>query len=201
MSRILVIKSSARGSQSASNALADHFKSTYAVKHPEAVFEELDLAAEPLPHLDGEMLGAFFTQANQQSAEQAALAARSSKLIEQLQAADVIVIAFGLYNFSIPSTLKAYIDQVARAGLTFKYTENGPVGLVQGKKVILLVASGGVYTEGPAAAFDFGAPYLKAVLGFLGMTDITVVAAEGLAMAQDQGAAIMAKAQAAVEGL
>lgn len=201
MTRVLVIKSSARGAQSASNAMADAFKTSFAAKNPEAIIDELDLATEDVPALTGDTLSAFFTPAEQRTANQVAVDARSLQLIERLQKADTVAIAYGLYNFSVPVQLRHLIDQVTRAGLTFKYTENGPVGLITGKKLVLLAATGGVYSEGPAKAYDFGTPYLRVVLGFIGMTDVTVVTAEGLAMASDQGAAILEKAKAEIAAL
>jgi FMN-dependent NADH-azoreductase len=109
--------------------------------------------------------------------------ALSDELIAELEVADTIVLAVPMYNFSIPSTLKAWIDHVARRGRTFRYTEKGPEGLLKNKKVFVLVARGGVYSKGtPYAAFDFQEPYLRTVLGFLGMTDVTFVHFEGLAM-------------------
>jgi len=136
------------------------------------------------------MLGAFFTPAEQRSAEQKALVNISETLIAEVNAADTIVIGAPMYNFSITSTLKAWIDHVARAGVTFKYTETGPVGLIQGKKVYVFTSRGGVYSEGPAKAMDFHETYLRAVLGFIGMSDVTFIHSEGLGM----GEAAVAKA-------
>jgi len=158
-----------------------------------------DLAAAPLPHLDGATIGAFFTPAEARSDEQRGLIAASEQVIAELRAADTIVLGVPMHNFGIPSTLKAWIDHAARAGETFQYTENGPVGLLEGKKVYVLSAHGGDYSEGsPAAAMDFVTPYLKAVLGFLGLTDVDFVAAHGVAMGERDE--ILAAAEARIEG-
>ncbi len=201
MSRILVIKSSARGAQSASSHLADHLVARLLAKNPAATIDALDVGAQPLPVLTGDTLAAYFTPAEQQDFAMASIDASSRQLIERFQAADIVVIAFGLYNFSIPTSLRTLIDSIARAGITFAYTESGPVGLLTNKKVVIVAASGGVYTTGPAQAMDFGTPYLRTVLGFLGMTDIEVVTAEGLATAADQGEAILANARLKVEAI
>jgi len=116
-------------------------------------------------------------------------------------AADVIVIGAPMYNFSVTSGLKAWVDHVARAGRTFKYGANGPEGLVAGKKVYVITASGGVYSEGPASGYDFLATYLRAVLGFLGMTDVTFIRAEGVAMGDDAVASTLAKSRSAIEDI
>ena len=133
------------------------------------------------PHLDDATLGAFFTPADQRTAEQNAIHAKSEALIAELQAADVVVIAAPMYNFGISSQLKTYFDWIARAGITFKYGANGPEGLVTGKKVIVVSARGGKYSGTPN---DSQTPYLKSFLGFLGMTDVSFIFAEGLTWAR-----------------
>jgi len=146
-----------------------------------------DLAASPLPHLNDTTLGAFFTPADQRSAEQQAAVAISDDLVAELQASDVLVIAAPMYNFGVPSTLKAYLDHIARAGVTFKYTETGPVGLVEGKKAFVVAATGGIHAGTPR---DFVAPYLKTFLGFIGIGDVEVIQAEGLSMQERKEASI-----------
>src|SRR5262245_25480779 len=139
-----------------------------------------------MPHLDGATFAAMGTPPDEHTSSQRAATALSDELIAELEAADTIVLAVPMYNFSIPSTLKAWIDHVARRGRTFRYSENGPEGLLKGKKVFVVAARGGVYSKGaPAAAFDFQEPYLRAALGFLGLTDVTFVHLEGLAMGPD----------------
>lgn len=155
-----------------------------------------DLAINPVPHLSPEMLGAMFSGSN--DAPELAL---SEQLIDELKASDVIVIEAPMYNFSIPSVLKAWIDHVARAGKTFQYSANGPEGLLKGKKTILVVASGGIYSDGPMKAFDFQETYLRGVLGFLGLTDIETIRIEGVALGADKATAALdaAKSQATTE--
>lgn len=147
--------------------------------------------ASPLPLLTEDWVGANFTPADQRSAEQKARLALSDSLVEELQRTDTIVIGTPVYNFSVPAALKAWIDLVARAGLTFKYTENGPVGLLEGKRAIIALASGGT----PAGSeIDFATGYLRHVLGFLGITDVELVAADAMAVDAD-GALSKAKGQ------
>jgi FMN-dependent NADH-azoreductase len=190
MANILFINSSARSTGSISRQLTGEFIEQLKAAQPGSSVVERDVAAHPIPHLDEKMLGAFFTPAEQRSAEQKALVNISETLIAEVNAADTIVIGAPMYNFSITSTLKAWIDHVARAGVTFKYTETGPVGLIQGKKVYVFTSRGGVYSEGPAKAMDFHETYLRAVLGFIGMSDVTFIHSEGLGM----GEAAVAKA-------
>ena len=184
MANILYINSSARNSGSISRQVTGEFVAKLQASQPGSLVVERDVAANPIPHLDEQKLGAFFTPADKRSAEQQALVKVSEELIAEVNAADIIVIGAPMYNFSITSTLKTWIDHVARAGVTFKYTETGPVGLIQGKKVYVFTSRGGVYSEGPAKVMDFHETYLRAVLGFIGMTDITFVHSEGLGMGE-----------------
>jgi FMN-dependent NADH-azoreductase len=184
MSKILNINSSVRNGDSISRKVTTEFVNKWKAQNPDTVVVERDLAAQALPHIDGSTLGAFFTPAEQRTPEQTQLAALSETLVKELFDADVIVIGAPMYNFSITSGLKAWIDHVARAGVTFKYTDTGPVGLLTGKKVFIFTASGGVYSAGPAQAMDFNATYLRAVLGFIGLTDVTVINSEGVAMGE-----------------
>jgi FMN-dependent NADH-azoreductase len=190
MANILFINSSARSTGSISRQVSAEFVEKLKSGQPGSVVVERDVAANPIAHLDEQKLGAFFTPADQRSPEQQALVKLSEELIAEVNAADIIVIGAPMYNFSITSTLKTWIDHVARAGVTFKYTETGPVGLIQGKKVYVFTSRGGVYSEGPAKAMDFHETYLRAVLGFIGMSDITFIHSEGLGM----GAAAVEKA-------
>lgn len=175
MKSILYLKSSLQGEASYSKKLGDAIIEKIQIKYPGSTVDELDLVSSDIPHLKPEVLHAMFTPKPDQAAIQL-----SDTLVKQLFAADIIVIGAPLINFTIPSALKAWIDHITRAGITFGYGENGPVGKVTGKKVYIAMSSGGVYSEGPGKANDFVAPYLKAFLGFLGMTDITVFRAEGL---------------------
>lgn len=183
--KILQINASIRADAANSTRVANAIVARLKDKTPGAAFELRDLGANPHPVLDGAALGALFTPAEQRSAEQAARVALDDAEIARLQAADVIVLAVPMYNFGVPVQLKAWIDAVARAGVTFRYTENGPVGLLQGKKVYVALARGGIYRDTPA---DSQTPYLKSVLGFLGLTDVSFIHAEGLNMGPDAAA-------------
>jgi len=157
-----------------------------------------DLARDPVPHLDGERFGAFLSKAEARTAQQQAVLDQSNALIAELQAADVIVIGAPLYNFGIPSQLKAWFDHVARAGVTFKYTEKGAVGLLAGRKAYVVTARGGYYAGTPA---DLHAAYLQTMLGFLGITDVAFVHAEGLAVSKEKKEAGLAAARSALREL
>jgi FMN-dependent NADH-azoreductase len=198
MSNVLLIHSSLFGENSQSLALARDFLKRY----PHRSVVERALTPESIPHLDGATFAAMGTPAAEHTNDQRAATALSDELITELEAADTIVLAVPMYNFSIPSTLKAWIDHVARRGRTFRYSEKGPEGLLKGKKVFVLAARGGVYSKGaPAAAFDFQEPYLRAVLGFLGLTDVTFVHFEGLAMGAEAANTNRGKALAEIERL
>jgi FMN-dependent NADH-azoreductase len=201
MANVLYINSSVRSSGSLSRQLSAEFIAKWQANHPADKIVERDLAANPVPHLTEEMLGAFFTAPEQRTAAQAQTVKLSDELVDEVLAADVIVIGAPMYNFSVPSGLKAYIDHIARAGRTFKYTDKGPVGLVEGKKVYVFTASGGVYSEGPAAGYDFLVTYLKAVLGFLGLTDISFIRAEGVALGEAAVAATLEKSRQSIDTL
>lgn len=198
MSNVLLIHSSVFGEKSQSLRLARDFLERY----PHRSLVERALSPQTMPHLDGETFAAMVTPATELDGRQQAAVALSDELIAELEAADTIVLAAPMYNFSIPSTLKAWIDHVARRGRTFRYSEKGPEGLLQGKKVFVLAARGGIYSNGaPAAALDFQEPYLRAVLGFLGLTDVTFVHLEGLSMGPEAADANRGKALAAIERL
>lgn len=201
MSKILNINSSVRNGDSISRKATTEFISKWKARNVDAVVIERDLAAQPLPHIDGETLGAFFTPAEQRTAEQVQIAKLSETLVQELFDADVIVIGAPMYNFSIASGLKAWIDHVARAGVTFKYTDKGPVGLLTGKKVYIFTASGGVYSEGPAQAMDFNGTYLRTVLGFIGLTDVTFIPSEGVALGEEGVNKALAKTSNAINEL
>ena len=196
--KILQINSSARSAGANSTRLADAITARLKAANPGAVVELRDLAAHPHPVLDEAALGALFTPAEQRSPEQAARVALDDALIAQLQSADAIVLGVPMYNFGVPVQLKTWIDAIARAGVTFRYTENGPEGLIKGKKVYVALARGGLYRDTPA---DSQVPYLKGVLGFLGMTDVEFIYAEGLAMGPESADKAFAEAEAAIAAL
>lgn len=196
--KILQINSSARSAGANSTRLADAITTRLKAANPGAVVELRDLAAHPHPVLDEAALGALFTPAEQRTPEQAARVALDDALIAQLQSADAIVLGVPMYNFGVPVQLKTWIDAIARAGVTFRYTENGPEGLIKGKKVYVALARGGLYRDTPA---DSQVPYLKGVLGFLGMTDVEFIYAEGLAMGPETADKAFAEAEAAIAAL
>jgi FMN-dependent NADH-azoreductase len=194
--KILQINASARREGANSTKLAERVTARLLAANPGATVTVRDLAAEPLPVLDEAALGALFTPAEQRSAEQAALAARFDAAIAELQAHDTIVLGVAMYNFGVTVQLKSWIDAIARAGVTFQYTATGPVGLVEGKTVYAACARGGMYRDTPR---DSQTPYLKSVLGFLGMSDVRFVYAEGLNMGPEAATKGFAQAEADLE--
>ncbi len=198
MTNILHIKSSIFGDHGQSSQLSDAFLSDWTAKNGQAQVKVRDLANDPVPHLSGETVAGFMAEAGDRNAAQAEAIALSEELISELQDADVIVLGLPMYNFGIPSTLKAWIDHVARAGITFRYSENGPEGLLKGKKAYVLAARGGVYA---GTANDTQTPYINLLLGFLGITDVTMVAAEALNMGDEAKAQSLSNARAEIANL
>lgn len=196
--KILQINASARSAGANSTRLADAITARLLAQNPQATVELRDLAAHPHPVLDEPALGALFTPAEQRTPEQAARVALDDALIAQVQSVDAIVLGVPMYNFGVPVQLKTWIDAIARAGVTFRYTANGPEGLLKGKKVYVALARGGLYRNTPA---DSQTPYLKNVLAFLGMTDVEFVFAEGLALGAESAASAFAAAEAHLDEL
>jgi FMN-dependent NADH-azoreductase len=194
--KILQINASARSVAANSTRLADAITARLKAQNPDAVVELRDLASDPHPVLDEPALTALFTPAAQRTPEQAARVALDDALIAQVQEADAIVLGVPMYNFGVPVQLKTWIDAIARAGVTFRYTEKGPEGLLKGKKVYIALARGGLYRDTPA---DSQTPYLKNVLAFLGMTDVEFIFAEGLAMGEEAARRAFAEATAQIE--
>jgi FMN-dependent NADH-azoreductase len=196
---ILQINSSARswanGQGSQSTRLANELVERLRAADPGAALTLRDLTANPHPALDEAALGALFTPADARSAEQHARVALDLALIDEVNAADVIVIGVPMVNFGITSQLKNWIDAIAKAGVTFKYTATGPVGLIEGKKVYAVLTRGGVYRDQP---HDTQVPYLRQTLGFLGITDIEFIYAEGLAMGPEAEAKALASARSEI---
>jgi FMN-dependent NADH-azoreductase len=176
---ILQINASARREGSNSTRIADAIAARLRSAHPAAKLTLRDLASDPHPALDEAALGALFTSAEKRTPAQIARVALDDALIAEVQAADVLVLGVPMYNFGVPTQLKNWIDAIARAGVTFRYTEKGAEGLLKGKKVYAALARGGRYRGTDA---DTQVPYLKMVLGFLGMSDVQFIYAEGLAM-------------------
>jgi FMN-dependent NADH-azoreductase len=181
MKNILLIQSSPRGGESFSHKVAQSVVHDLKGRHPEVKVVVRDLGANPPPHVSLPFITGMYAPAERRTPEQAKAIAFSDVLIDELFAADTIVIAVPMHNFTLPSTLKAWIDHVARAGRTFNYGAYGPEGLLKGKRAVLVLARGGVYSSGPTKRLDFQEPYLRAVLGFLGITDVQAVHVEGAA--------------------
>lgn len=202
MTTILHINSSVRSTGSISRQLSGEFVQKLQAAHQGARVVERDLAKDPVPHLSEQMMAAYFTPADQRSEAQAHTVQLSDSLVTELMAADIVVVGAPMYNFSVSSTLKAWIDHVARAGMTFKYNEQGqPVGLVQGKKFFVFTSRGGVYSSGPAKALDFHETYLRGVLGFLGISDVSFIHTEGVAMGEDAVNSAMTNSRNAMDAL
>jgi FMN-dependent NADH-azoreductase len=202
MSKLLLVTSSLFAHQSKSGQFAREFVEAWRRTHPDTAVIERDLTPATMPHLSPDALGALMTPAEQRSAEQSAAVAFADSLIEELEAADTIVLAVPMYNFSIPSTLKAWIDHVARAGRTFRYTAAGAEGLLKGKKVFIVTGRGGVYSgDSPAKVLDFQEPYLRAVLAFLGLGDVTFVHVEGLKVSPEAAEDGVARARGQIAAL
>lgn len=199
MSKTLLITSSPRGAESLSNKFAGELATKLAAQSAGGEIVTRDLAANQIPHLDDVTTSAIRKPAEARTAEEAEAAKLSDELVAELLAADTVVIGTGLINFNIYSGLKSWIDNVARAGLTFRYTENGPVGLATDKKVYIVLAAAGVYSEGPASAMNHAVPYLKTVLGFMGMNDVEVLYVEGLAFGPEAVEKAIANANAKIE--
>lgn len=180
--KTLVILSSILGNRSHSTGLADHFMARVKAAYPADTVKIRDLGAQPIPYFDGNTAGALFTPAEARSVEQQRIVELSDSLVAELMQADRIVFAVPVYNFNLPAQFKSYLDHVARAGVTFRYTPEGvPEGLVKGKQVFVLTARGGKAEGTPS---DTMTPYLRQMLSFLGMDDVTFITAEGMAMGE-----------------
>jgi FMN-dependent NADH-azoreductase len=182
MKKILHIISSPRGDASNSIKLGNGIIEKIRDAYPLSTVKETNLVTNRFPHLQEEQLASFFTPPDKRTAANLSALQHSNEAIADLMEADIIVIGAPMYNFGIHSSLKAWIDHLVRSGVTFNYDENGAEGLVKGKKIYLAISSGFVYTEGPLKSMDFIEPYLRTALGFMGMTDITVVRAEGVSV-------------------
>ncbi len=182
MSRVLIIESSARQQDSISRQLTQTFIQQWQAAYPADSITVRDLARNPVPHLDANLLGGWMKPAEQRNAAEQDSLQRSNELTEELLAADVLVMAAPMYNFAIPSTLKAWLDHVLRAGVTFKYTDTGSQGLLAGKRAFVLTARGGIYA---GSSTDHQEPYLRQVMGFIGIHDVQFIHAEGLNLGGD----------------
>ncbi|MEZ0225769.1 MAG: FMN-dependent NADH-azoreductase [Alphaproteobacteria bacterium] len=182
--QILVVDSSPRAG-SVSRKLTRQIADRLLGQHPDTRHVHRDLAAAPLPHLTEDVITSFYTRPDQRDARLTEAVALSDAAVDELLASDIIVIGAPMWNFNVPSVLKAWIDHVVRSGRTFAYGPNGPVGLASGRKAIVVLSSGGIYSEGPAQAMDFQTTYLRSLLGFIGITDVSFVRAEGVSVGRD----------------
>ncbi|EIB98716.1 MULTISPECIES: FMN-dependent NADH-azoreductase [Pantoea] len=194
MSKVLVLKSSILAGYSQSGQLADFYVEQAKAQGKDVTVR--DLAANPIPVLDGELVGAMRPSDTPLSPRQQEALDLSNALIEELQAHDEVVIAAPMYNFNIPTQLKNYFDLIARAGVTFRYTEAGPEGLVKGKKAVVITSRGGIHKDTPT---DLLTPYVKLFLGFIGITDVEFVFAEGIAYGPEVASKATAEAKDAIK--
>lgn len=198
MKNLLQINTSIFADNGQSTQLAERFVADWLAANSGATVTVRDIAENPVPHLTAQRFGAFLAKPEERTAEQHEVAAFSDRLIAEIRDADVLVLGLPMYNLGIPSMLKAYFDHVARAGVTFKYTETGPVGLLSGKKAYVFATRGGAYAGTP---FDTQTAYVRNFLGFIGITDVEFVYAEKLNMGEDNKQDALQKAQAAISQL
>ncbi|KAJ9458569.1 FMN-dependent NADH-azoreductase [Diplonema papillatum] len=194
MPALLVLKSSLNGANSKSNALVNDFVKQWQAKNSSGSVTTRDLGADALPHLTAAEMGSWMTEPEKRTAEQKKAVKLSDDLIKELKAASTVVVGMPMYNFMVPSTFKTWLDRVVRAGQTFKYTATGPAPLLDPKKVYILCSRGGLYAGTPN---DVQTPYLKAILGLVGQTDLTFVYAEGMSTGGAEQALADAKAKVA----
>ena len=199
MNNLLVINSSAAREGSVSRELVEYAVERLREAAPQAAVVRRDLGANPVPHLEAATLNGVVGKPTT-VVEQAARAL-SDELIGELRAADTVVIGAPMYNFGVTTTLRAWLDHVLRAGETFSYSAEGPRGLLTGKRVIVIESRGGQYSEGPSAAIDFQEPYLRHLLGFIGLKDVTFVHAEKIGYGPEARAAAIAQARARLDAL
>lgn len=183
MKTLLQINTSLSGDQGQSSILSNQYAQQWLKENPDAKVVVRDLAATPVPHLDAERFNAFLTGEDKRTEREQAIVSFSDTLIEEIKAADAIAIGLPMYNFGIPSTLKAYFDHIARSGITFSYTSDGPKGLLDNIPVTILAARGGLYAGTNA---DSQTGYMKAFLAFIGLTNVKFIYAEGLNMGENQ---------------
>jgi len=198
MKTLLQIQTSLFEANGQSSRLANHFAQEWLDANPDGRVVVRDIGREPVPHLTAERFQAFLAKPADRTPEQQVVAGFSDALIEELRAADVIVLGLPMYNFGVPSSLKSYFDHIARAGVTFKYTDKGAVGLLTGKKAYVVATRGGLYAGTPA---DSQTSYVRDFLAFLGITDVEFVYAEGLAIGEATRESALAKAREQIDVL
>lgn len=198
MATLLYVKSSIFGDYGQSSQLAEKFIAAWKEKNAGGHVVVRDLSVDVPPYLDGARVSALFTPEDQRTPEQNEVVAYSDALIQEIKDADAILFTAPLYNFALPAQTKSYLDYLCRAGVTFKYTETGPVGLLDSKPVYIITTRGGIY-KGTEA--DTQTPFLKMIFSFIGLSDITMIHAEGLNMGDDAKATALAAAEEQVAGL
>jgi FMN-dependent NADH-azoreductase len=198
MTTLLQINASILGEQGQSSGLAARFVDAWQEQHPQGQVIKRDLAREPVPHLSAARFAAFMAPAAQRDAEQQAVAEYSAALIEEIKQADVLVLGLPMYNFGVPSQLKAYFDHIARAGLSFRYTDRGPVGLLGGKKTYVFAARGGLYA---GTTLDTQTQYVRDFLRFIGISEVQFIYAEGLAIGAEPRERALRGARAQIDQL
>ena len=198
MNNILILDSAATGESSVSRRLTRAAAEVLVARDPDAHITLRDVGSNPIPHLNAETVPAIRAGIVETEAAREALEL-SDALIAELKAADLIVIGAPMYNFGMPSTLKAWFDHVLRARITFQYSEAGPEGLLKGKKAIVVEARAGLYSEGPAASMDSQEPHIRTLLGFMGIDDVTFVRAEKLAFGPEAAEAAIGDALGQLE--
>lgn len=196
MQNLLVINSSAANDDAASRQLVRNVVAELIAREPNAKVVERDVGRHPIPHLTADALGGLRGEPQTASAQRTR--ALSDALLAELQATDLIVIGAPMYNFGVPTTLRAWFDHVLRAGETFSYSEAGPRGLLEDKRAIIVESRGGEYSSGPGRAIDFQEPYLRHLLGFMGIEDVTFIRAEKMGFGPDARAAALAEANALI---
>ncbi|WP_419832375.1 FMN-dependent NADH-azoreductase [Endozoicomonas atrinae] len=198
MAQLLQINSSLFGEHGQSTQLSQKFVERFLTVNPDTQLKVRDLANQPVPHLDAEIVMGFGVAEDQKNSRQVEMTALSDQLIEEVESSDILVIGLPMYNFSLPSTLKSWFDFIARAGVTFKYTEQGPIGLLEGKKAYIMAARGGQYS---GTEYDTQTALVRHFLGFIGIQDVEFVYAEGLNMGDDIKGQAINDAQEAIDSL
>lgn len=199
MTKVLIIDSAATGEASVSRKLTSEFAERLRERDPTVTIRRRDIGADPIPHLTAETVSAIRGKAESDAAR--ATLALSDALIAEVQEADVIVLGAPMYNFGMASTLKTWFDHVLRAGVTFRYTPEGPEGLVKGKRAVVIETRAGFYSEGPASAMDSQEPHIRTLLGFMGIEDVTFIRAEKLAFGPEAASAAIAEASRELVGV
>lgn len=199
--KLLHIDSSVLSDNSVSRQLTRNVVDQWKQRYPNLKVTYRDLAKQAPSHLSAEILGAAHVPLDQQTLSQRAELKLSEELLEEFLAADVLILGAPMYNFSIPSQLKAWLDRVLVAGRTFKYTTTGPVGLVDGKRAVIVSSRGGIYSEGPVHTMDHQESYLKTALGFVGIRDVTIIRTEGVNISREKREQAITRAQQQVQNL